>query len=253
MSRRFFSDNKFSVGATIQMDPQHSSDELKHLVRVLRKQVGDTILLTNGQRQEAEAEILSIHKSGASFSIKTVRDIPEPTPGIILLQGILKGPRMDWLVEKLTELEIHALQPIATEFVVAVDATEDTKKRLDRWQRISLSAMKQSGAGSRLEIREALALEQAATAYKNEVRILLSLAPDAKPIGKILEAYCKPSLQKKIVLAIGPEGGFSQAEEKYLLSHGFLAASMGQSTLRGETAALVACALARDWIDFWNR
>lgn len=251
MSRRFFIDQGFSQGQIVAMPGPDYNDERKHMSKVMRKQVGQTITLTNGRSQEAEAEILSLDKVSASFRILTVHALSIPTPAITLVQGILKGPRMDWLVEKLTELGVEKLQPVLSQNVASADGTEDTKKRAGRWQRLSLAAVKQSGAPTILDILEAADLSSLKI-ESSDLGLFCSFAANAKPMGEAL-AICKGGAQKNLFLAVGPESGFSQEEESLLENKGFLPVSLGSTTLRGETAALVACALARDWIDFYRR
>ena len=251
MARRFFLDHFFAAGDTLLLShPQHSN-EIKHMSRVLRLTVGEKVILANQCLQEAKAEILTIHKDGVTLLVQEVKSISKPEPAITLIQGILKGPRMDWLVEKLTELQLDTLIPVISQHVVAADTKENSQPRQERWQRISLAALKQSGASSPLTVTPAQALTKLELDQES-IKIYFSLKPASPGLGELLK-ICKGSATKKIYLAIGPEGGFSPNEEKYLENQGFLPAGLGQQTLRAETASIVACALARDWIDFWRR
>jgi 16S rRNA (uracil1498-N3)-methyltransferase len=250
MSRRFYIDAFLVKDQVVSiLGPDHS-DERKHMVKVMRKQVGEFVILTNGRNQEAEAEILTLDKSSASFRILQTRELEVAFP-LTLIQGILKGPRMDWLVEKITELGVQKLQPILSTNVASADGIEDTQKRSGRWQRLSLAAVKQSGAALVLEIAQAKTLVDLQVSA-SDIALFCSFGPKAKPVGEVLE-ICKDRNKNNIFLAVGPEAGFTAEEESCLENKGFLPISLGSNTLRGETAALVACALARDWIDFYRR
>src|SRR4051794_10905623 len=98
--KRFLVTEPLRVGARIRL----SADESKHATRVMRLQPGDSVLLTDGKGHEAEAELVSAEKTGALLEVKAVREAPARPFRLELLQGMLKGARMDWLVEKSTEL-----------------------------------------------------------------------------------------------------------------------------------------------------
>lgn len=234
--KRFLVNEKLVMGAAIQLDAAES----KHAARVLRLQVGDEILLTDGKGLEARAKLVQVEKEDVRAQIFELREAATRPCRVELLQAPLKGPRMDWLVEKLTELGLDSLHPIRTQFTVASNDKED------RWSRLVQAAVKQSGNPHSMEISPLLALDEAIAELPEGLKILLS--PSA---GTSLSSLVqKKGSAKKIFLAIGPEGGFSPAEESALEAKGFLPAALSPQILRGETAAISAVAITLHLIDF---
>jgi 16S rRNA (uracil1498-N3)-methyltransferase len=235
--KRFLVIQPLLEGARLQLSPEES----KHAVRVMRLELGTKVLLSDGKGHEAEATLLSSDKSGATFDVGVVRAAPAKGYRIELLQGTLKGPRMDWLVEKATELGVSVIHAVDTQYSVAGE-------RADRWARVAQAALKQSGNLTMPEFPTpcglAEALDRLAPGFHG---LLLSpgasngLAPLVKSLG---------SNPGTVVLAIGPEGGFSPQEEKLLETKGFRSCLLSAQILRGETAALVAAAVALHALEF---
>ena len=236
--KRFFLAENFTPHAILQLTKQSHSDELHHLSKVLRLSAGATVKLTNGQGQGALAKILSLHKESAELEIIQLENIPPPPAHLCLWQAVLKGPKMDWLVEKITECGVRELQPVLTQFTVVGNESE---KRVERWERITHSALKQSGAPFLPRVHAPLSLEKAlSTIHPQSWKIFLHPDPTAEALAKIcLQASAATA---HITLAIGPEGGFSDAEVKLLKEQGFIPAHLGSNILRGETAGLLASA-----------
>ncbi len=250
MSKRFFIREHFSEGILVSLEDAEYASELKHMIKVMRLKKGDKLLLTNDQGQEASAQIEALSKSSATLKILSVKTIQKLGPSLLLAQAILKGPKMDWLVEKITELGVEEFQPCTTEFTVA--APQEGEGRIGRWQRIAEAALKQSGSGTLPQIYPAQELEKFATPPNTEEwRLVLHIDGETEILWAALNAKKEASpLPKKIVLCIGPEGGFSEDELKQLKQKGFQSVSLGHSILRGETAGIVAISIARHWIDF---
>jgi 16S rRNA (uracil1498-N3)-methyltransferase len=236
--KRFLVSEKLVEGATILLDPA----EAKHATRVLRLQVGDEIVLTDGRGAEASARLVNIGKEETRAQIFSVR-ASSPIRGcrLELLQAPLKGARMDWLIEKLTELGLDAIHPVLTQFTVAQNDKED------RWARLVQSAVKQSGNPRLMEIAPLVPLSEAIAALPESLKILLS--PGA-PLSLSALLRAQASSAKRIFLAIGPEGGFSAEEETALEAKGFVRVALSPQILRGETAAISAVAITLHLIDF---
>ncbi len=214
-----------------------SPDESKHCIRVMRLGVGDTILITDGKGLEAEARIVGTDNKEVEIQVISIR--PEVKRGfsIVLFQVPLKGPRMDWLIEKATELGVDAIQVLESEFSIAGSG------RKERWDRIAHSAMKQSGTLRAPEILEAIPLDKALQRLPNDFSGFL-LSPNA-PLGLADAIQGELSTgSTRFVLAIGPEGGFSRKEEESFQSKGFQPCRLSSQILRGETAAISALSIA---------
>lgn len=237
MRRFYVPENSFSPGARVRL----SAEETKHAAKVLRMEAGAEVLLLNGKGVEAHGRLLSLGIEGAEVEILEVRTI-EKALRLELLQAPLKGPKMDWLVEKLTELGVDALWPARTQRTVAAGEKEE------RWLRIAQAAVKQSGNPSLPVIHPVASLAEAVSRLPEATKILLQPGATLSLADAVRGA--KAAGARTVVLAIGPEGGFTPDEERQLVEAGFTAACLSKQVLRGETAAIAALAIAAHCIDF---
>lgn len=235
--KRFWTAEKIFDGCSITLD----SEESKHARKVLRLEEGAKILLSNGSGIEAEAEITSLQKDTLVVFVKKILRIEkERFPRIEIIQSLLKGPRMDWFVEKATELGVNSIHPVNSKYSVA-------GSKEDRWQRIAHSAIKQSGNTRLPDISSTQELfELCAKLPEKSLKILLRPGAE-KSLASILQEQNDKS---PIYLALGPEGGFSEEEEQELEALGFLPAALAKNILRGETAGIAALSIALHIIDF---
>lgn len=232
--RRFLVGGGLKAGATLTLSPEES----KHAVKSLRLTEGSTIALIDGRGLEAEGLLRSADMGGALVEILSVREAEASLP-IEIIQATLKGPKMDWLVEKLTEIGVAEIRLAITKHTVA------TGEKIERWQRIAQSAVKQSGNPQIPSIHAAKPLAELLPLLGEGLKILLQPGAD-----KGLAELIRENKGQRVMLAIGPEGGFTPDEERYLQEAGFVPAALSRQILRGETAALVAAALAAHSIDF---
>lgn len=221
-------------GATTELPEK----EARHAVLSLRLKAGDKILLLDGKGKSAEAEILSTENNSVSLKVGAVQELP-PRPQVILLQAQLKGAKMDWLIEKLTELGVSSIRVMHTKHTVA------QSEKIDRWLRLSEAAAKQSGNSALPEISPPASFQETLAWAKSQDARKIHLDPKAT---QSLAALVQPN--KALLLAIGPEGGFSPEEEQALEDAGFLGARLSENVLRGETAAITASAIALHLIAF---
>jgi 16S rRNA (uracil1498-N3)-methyltransferase len=214
-------------------------DELKHLAQVMRLRPGDALRVVDGEGNSYAATIASLTRNAALCTI-TSHDVRthEPARRLILGVGLLKNPaRFDFLVEKAVELGAHAIVPLITERTVARHPRQEKKN--DRWSRIALAAMKQSGRSFLPAILPPSTFDDfIATAPADSHRYL----PHEK--APLTSTLTLPAGEGTIVLAIGPEGGFSDGETLRAEGKGFQVVSLGTRRLRTETAAIVAVAAA---------
>lgn len=246
---RFYFPDSLALGARVAL-PQ---DAAHHAVRVLRLGENDPVRLFNGDGCEYRAKIVRCDKQGAVVLVESRAALSRESPlNVLLLQGISSGERMDYTLQKAVELGVSAIQPIQAERSVVKLSGERMQKRLQHWQSVVASACEQSGRNVVPEVRAVSGLTDwlgqasggGCQASDGELRI--HLAPDAELTLRDLE---KPS--GPVVLAAGPEGGFSDNEHAALRQCGFVAVSLGPRVLRTETAALAAlAALQMLWGDF---
>ena len=208
-----------------------------HLVRVLRLGVGDAVVLFNGDGREFEATLESAGKRGAEARVGAAREPGNESPlRITLAQGIARGEKMDWVLQKATELGVAAIAPVNTERTeVRLDA-ERAGKRLAHWQGVLASACEQSGRARLPALAEPASLAAYAAAENATVKLALD------PEGELeLSALALPP-DAHVALLVGPEGGLSERDLATARAAGFRGLRLGPRILRTETAGLAAIA-----------
>ncbi len=235
---RFFIDPSQIVGAQIVI----TGDDLRHIRTVLRKRPGDLLTLLDGRGMEYEARIVESGRDGIVCEMVTQSRHEITGPRVTLGQGIAKADKMDWIVQKATELGAAAVVPLLTERTIM--KVRDEGKRVGRWQKIAREAAMQS---RRLDIP----VVGPVMSYEG---FLTTLAPGpgslflipweegTRPLKDILRQYPAAA---DITVLIGPEGGFSMTEAKSAQDKGFHAATLGPAILRTETAAIAALSMLR--------
>jgi 16S rRNA (uracil1498-N3)-methyltransferase len=212
-------------------------------VQVLRLQPGQALTLFNGEGGEFEATVTQMGRSEVTVRVGQHQPLDRAARRqVTLAVGMPANERMDWLVEKATELGVTALQPLMSERSVLRLSGERAEKKVAHWHSVAVAASEQCG-GNRVPqllpvstLAAWLAKQPAAPAG---TRLLLSLRPHSPGLR---EAVAPLAPDAPITLLSGPEGGLGPAEEEAALASGFVAVSLGQRTLRAETAALAALA-----------
>jgi 16S rRNA (uracil1498-N3)-methyltransferase len=238
--RRFFVVRKNISGeqATI------TGPELDHMVKVMRLGPGDPVSLFDDQGWEHEGVFKSCDARRAEVTIlSSYRPERESALRITLAQALGKGDKMDFIVEKSVELGVSGIVPFVSEHTVPRLSREKAVQRQARWQKIALSASKQCGRTRVPEIHEL-------TSFSDLVRG--RVGADLKVVFWEGETSCGIGQVKaekdqiaSLILAIGPEGGFSDREIGLALQHGFRTVHLGKRILRMETAALAALTIAQ--------
>jgi 16S rRNA (uracil1498-N3)-methyltransferase len=223
--------------------PEISGSDAIHICRVLRLSAGDEVELFDGIGSGFRARILSTSPKRVLFRIEAAYPLTsESSVQITLAQGILKDRKMDDLIRRLTELGLDNWMPFYAARSVPVPGDKGMGKRLNRWEKIALEAVKQCRRGRVPRIMPADNFDAmlAASAESDLKLIFWEGAPQAFDIGDTA-----PSKPKRITLALGPEGGFDPGEVQLAHEHGFLTAGLGPRILRAETATLAACTLVQ--------
>ena len=213
-------------------------DAANHIARVLRLEPGAPLIVFDGRGGEYSARIESLRKTAVIIEVQERSPSSrESSLSLTLAQGVSRGERMDWVVQKATELGVTAIVPVLTErTVVKLDARQSERK-LTHWQGIAVAACEQSGRDKLPDIVAPLALDEFLRGIDLQAtRVLLS------PTGTQRVSDLKAP-ERKIVVLIGPEGGLSETEQRSAIGAGFLAVRMGPRVLRTETAAVAALTL----------
>jgi 16S rRNA (uracil1498-N3)-methyltransferase len=214
-------------------------------VQVLRMQPGHTLTLFNGEGGEFSAEVQHMGRSDVRVVVGKHRDAEcEAACQVHLAVGMPANERMDWLVEKATELGVHRITPLMTERSVIRLTGERAEKKQAHWQAVAASASEQCGRNRVpvIDMPERLdAWLARQTAQADVVHGVLSLHASTQPLNALREGAATTA--KSWVLLNGPEGGLTDAEDAAARAKGFTALSLGERVLRAETAALGALAL----------
>ena len=233
---------EFGVNSTLQLD----ADQARYLSRVLRLRVGDSLVVFDGLGSEYSASITSLGKSNATLLVdEATVATTESDLKVHLVQGVSRGERMDFVVQKATELGVKRITPVLTEFgVVRLDATRAEKRR-EHWQKVAASACEQCGRVRLPLIDAPLPLKHWFGNKAERVDTELILKPGAATPLTRIEAP-----KTKVCVLIGPEGGFSDGEFEDAAIAGFRAVSLGPRVLRTETAAVATLAVLQSlWGD----
>ena len=207
-------------------------------VQVLRLQPGAVVTLFNGDGGEFEATVQQMGRSHVRVQVGTHHAIErEASRAVHLLVGMPANERMDWLVEKASELGAASIQPIIAERSVLKLKGERAEKKRAHWQGIAVAACEQCGRNRVPAVREVLTLhEWLALGQTQGARLVLSLQPGAQPLSQAAPGH------GPVTLLSGPEGGLSPPEEQAALSAGFVPVTLGPRVLRSETAPLAVLA-----------
>ncbi len=220
-------------------------DEARHCAQVLRHEPGDMIALFNGCGQLASARIDEISKNRVRLTKISEETRPPPSPQLTLLQGVIKGDNMDWIIEKAVELGVARIIPVIAARSVVRVTSDDAAKKQEKWRRIALEACKQCRQVWQPRVEAPCSLAEAIHMTQNAgVKLYGSLESGAPSRPAVLNPMLDdgaPDLTT-LAMAVGPEGDFSEAEYRQLASAGWQAWSLGGLTLRSETAAI--CALS---------
>ena len=220
--------------------------ETRHALKVLRLRPGAEVAVLDGRGGVFEGRLAAVVEGRAQVEAvkKTFR--PRPAPELILFQAALKSRRMEWAVEKAVELGAARIAPILTaRSVPDWDARQAEQKRR-KWQAAALAALKQSGNFwlPEIDAPAPLARRLQTPADLPERNYVASLRPDAVPLrDRLLEEQGAERAPQSVGFWIGPEGDFTEAEERSLREAGALPVTLGPATLRSETAAIVCLAL----------
>jgi 16S rRNA (uracil1498-N3)-methyltransferase len=219
-------------------------EELVHLRRVLRLNPGDRLTVFDDTGWEHEAVVCSLSAEQGEIDIlrsfQTERESPLE---VTLAFGLTKGEKMDLVVEKATELGIQTLVVFLSRYTVPKLNERKIEKRTERWQRITVSAAKQSGRARMPKILPLCTFQELVGQPWTGMLKLLFWEREAQQTLKDLHES-EPEAGK-ILLVIGPEGGFSFEEAAAAHKHGFRSVRLGRRILRAETAAIAATSLAQ--------
>ncbi len=236
----------FFVGSEAVAPPtvRISGPLLRHLKDSLRLQPGDSLTVTDERRRRYRTTVVTVtDRLLESRILDQTEAPPRSSPSLILAQALLKGEKMDWVIQKATELGVDRIVPLhARHSVVRLQADRIDHQR-ERWQRIALEAAQQSERWTVPEIDEPATLPQLLSRHAAcAAKFLLA----ERATGPSLNAIPLPvGPDKSLMLVIGPEGGWDPEELRLAAEQGCGTATLGRRILRAETAAIAAISIVQ--------
>ncbi|WP_115461889.1 16S rRNA (uracil(1498)-N(3))-methyltransferase [Winogradskyella aurantiaca] len=223
----FYNENISSHDTLISFDKEES----RHIVRVLRKNIGDTLIITNGKGSVFRSEIISVDQRSVQVKILEERTQPQPSYQLHMAVAPTKNiDRFEWFLEKATEIGISQITPIICE------RSERKVVKLERLRRIILNAAKQSLKYHLPRLNEPVMINDLMTEAKETSKYIAHCEETSRQ-----SLFKSVSAGENAIVLIGPEGDFSVKEITMALEQGFIPVTLGESRLRTETAAVAAC------------
>ena len=229
---RFYIEANLAVNMNVEL----TETVFHHWVKVLRAQVGETAMLFNGQGGEYHVTLVDVSKKSATVSIDTFNpDDRTPLFSTLLGQVMSKGDRMDYAIQKATELGVSRIQLLTSERCEMRLKYDRDQKKIDHWQSIAIAACEQCGMNKVPEILAPISLDSWLASELPVTKLVL--APNKDQIDVLANATLD------IALLIGPEGGLSEHEIQSSNHAGFINWCIGSRVLRTETAPIVALSI----------
>ncbi|MBU3090719.1 16S rRNA (uracil(1498)-N(3))-methyltransferase [Clostridium sp. CM028] len=218
-------------------------EDVKHIYKVLRLQIGDKVSVNNCEGKEYVGEITFIDKKAVNINLLEENSINNESPiEVHLFQGMPKSTKMDLIVQKNTELGVKAITPIITERVVVKTDLKEFKK-VDRWNRIALEACKQCKRSLVPQINVPIGFDNLLQELKYMDLVVVPYEnEEGYGIKKLVENMEKIHINK-VAIVIGPEGGFEESEILKLKEIGARIVTLGPRILRTETAGFTCLSL----------
>jgi 16S rRNA (uracil1498-N3)-methyltransferase len=242
--RRFYASPDDFAGNLVRLSPEESH----HLLRVLRLTPGDEVFVFDGCGKEFQCTFDTVENKGAVLEIvEVLSDEVESPVRLTLAQALTKGEKFDLVVQKATELGVSCIIPISSEHADLKLNRQQAEKKVERWQRIALEALKQCGRRKLVDIHMPLTLTDFLSESSNQARpgepakaMIFFNERGGMPIKDALDDLTG---KDRVIALIGPEGGWSDREIELMEARGCLAVTLGRRILRTETAAIVAATL----------
>jgi len=225
-----------------------TGDEARHLIRVLRKQPNDRVVVFDGQGRRAEGVIATVEESPLAVAGRVTKNLSttESKPiRLRLFQGLPRGTKFDYVIEKATELGADEILPFFSEKNPIELTPAQSSTKIQRWRRVAEAAAKQCSRDSLPDISPVLAFSELKTNLQGFSIMLWEKG--TKPFREVLQTLTEPSKGRSshgaLNIIVGSESGFSPAEITHLIEQGVQPVSLGRRILRTETAGLAALAI----------
>lgn len=225
----FFTDENFSDKYLIE------GEDAQHIRKSLRMREGEELTLISPDGSEHLCVIEALTEGVAVKELYSKPCEQEPTVKVTLYQGLTKGDKMDFIIQKAVELGVTEIVPTLTDRCISRPDEKSMNKKITRWQKIALGAAQQSRRGIVPIVKPMLTLKEAAENAKSDDVSIVFYEGGGETIASLLKES-----PKTVSIFIGSEGGFEESEIEYLVNSGTTNATLGKRILRAETAPLAA-------------
>lgn len=230
--------NRFFIAEDFEINQSYPLPDavFHHWGRVLRANIGDQAIVFNGKNGEYLAELIAIDKKSAHINILSFNPIQRHLPTqVILGQVMSKGDRMDYAIQKATELGVHQIQLLTSERCEMRLKYDRDQKKIEHWQAVAISACEQCGLNIVPQILAPIPMQDWVHQVQAEQKLVLALSEG--------QVQFQSPLPARIALLVGAEGGLSEAEIDAAVQAGFQKWTIGERVLRTETAPVAALAV----------
>ena len=230
--------HRFFIPQPFAEEMQIIGADAHHISNVLRMRVGQHIQIVSSDRVTALMEIKALTTDAAFVRlVKRIEQVNEPSVRIILAQGLAKGEKMDFIIQKAVEVGVNTIVPVAMEYSVVKLDKNKAEKKVERWQKIAEEAAKQSKRDIVPEVTSVMDLDEVLHSFAGSAKLMAYEGETKSGLKKVLSAIQN---REEILLIIGPEGGIAEKELKAAELAGAQTFSLGNRILRTETAGLVS-------------
>jgi 16S rRNA (uracil1498-N3)-methyltransferase len=217
-------------------------ERFHHLVHVLRIKPGETVEAFDGSGRAFSARVVSVDEDSVELVLGESRE-ERPQRRIAIVQGLPKGEKLEWIIEKATELGAAEILPVSTARAVVRLEGDRAAKRLARWRRIAEEAARQCGRADVPEVLPPRPLASVFEVLPRDARVLI--LDEAERTRRLSQAAREAPHDAPLAVVAGPEGGLERGEVAALAARGAIPVSLGQNVVRTETAALAALSVLR--------
>ena len=230
--------HRFFIPKPFKEEMQITGRDAHHIIDVLRMVPGDRLQVVVDDGISFVGEITAVGTNTVTVAAREfLRDSHEPDVRISLLQGLAKGDKMEFIIQKAVEIGVTDIYPVAMSHSVVVLESSKADKKVERWQKIAEAAAKQSKRDSIPTVHEVMKLDQILQQEKWDLLLVAYESENQVSLKEVLQSH-KEAMTIGVV--IGPEGGLSNEEVAVAKEYGGIAVSLGRRILRTETAGLVA-------------
>lgn len=230
--QQYFINEIAKMNDTIKFD----GEQAHHILNVLRMKNNDIVRIVDANHHMFYGSLQIEQKDVYACIHEEIEDTTKTNVEIVLLQGLIKGEKWDYVIQKACELGVSKIVPFVSSRSVVKIQDEKMDKKLVRWNKIALEACEQCKRSTLVEVTQPIAFKDILT-YQSDLNLIAYEEADAKS-EKLYDALAQNKTISSISCVIGSEGGFSKEEVDYLNKQGFMRISLGTRILRAETAAI---------------